>query len=115
MSLASILFKCLPFFGFAGMGIYMLCVAFFPSWREHGWRNWKSYANCDEVNPNSWSVALGFRKSPKPTAEGEWPEETARGFYVCVGLVALTIALVGIRHFAGVPEVIPDLLGSLPS
>src|SRR5690348_12332658 len=113
MSVASILFKCLPFFGFAGIGVYMLCVAFFPSWREPGWRHWKSYASCDDVNPNSWSTALGFSKPPKPVAQGDLPEETARGFYLCLGLVALVIAFIGIRHFAGIPETLPDILGIL--
>ena len=115
MSTAGILFKCLPFFGFAGIGIYMLCVSFFPSWRQPDWRRWKFYAGCDDPNPNSWSRKLGFTKPAKPLAEGDWPEKTAHRFYLWVGLGMVLIAFLGIRHFAGVPEGFPDLLGSLPT
>lgn len=113
MTTTSVLLKCAPFFGFAGIGFYLLCVSFFPSWRPSGWRHSKFYAGCNDIDPHLVSKALGFAKSPKPRAEGYWPEETARRFYLWVGIIMLLVAFLGIRHLAGVPELVPDVLGGL--
>jgi hypothetical protein len=114
MSTAWILFKCLPFFGFGGIGVYLLLVGFFPSWREPGWRHWKVHGS-DNDSPHYLSRALGFSKASKPLAEGDWPEATARRFYLCVGFAIILLAFVGIRHFAGIPQSIPDILERLPT
>lgn len=109
-----VLLKCLPFFGFAGIGIYMLCVVFFPSWRGPGWNHWRFYTGCDDKNPNSCGRGLGFIEPPKPAREGDWPEEKAIRFYLWVGLIMMLCAFIGIRHFAGVLQSVPDILENLP-
>jgi hypothetical protein len=109
-----ILLKCLPFLFFAGLGTYILCACFFPSWREPSWRHWKVYSGTDDPNPNAWSHALGFTKPPKPVVEGDWPEQTTRRVYFFAGVIMFCIAFLGIRHFAGIPSVAPDIFESLP-
>ena len=90
----------------------MLCVVFFPSCREPDWRQWKLYTGYDS-EPHFLLRAMGLMKPRKPVAEGEMSEKTARSFYLACGCVFILIAFVGIRHFAGIPEVLPDLLESL--
>lgn len=106
-------FKCMPFLFLAGVGTYMLCVALFPSCREPDWRQWKLYTGYD-TEPHLLLRAMGFMKPRKPDAVGEMSEKTARSVYLVCGCVLLLIAFVGIRHFAGIPEVLPDLLDWLP-
>lgn len=69
----------------------MLCVGFFPSWRESGWRHWRVYAGSDGLNPKALSHAMGLTKAPKPVAEGDLPERTAIRLYVFVGVIMIII------------------------
>ena len=57
---------------------------------------------------------MGLTKAPKSVAEGDLPERTAIRFYVFVGVIMIIIAFLGIRHFASVPNTLPDIFGSLP-
>jgi len=108
-----IIFECLPFFLSAGVGGYLVLAAFFPSLRHTDWNKWKIYASYNDSKPRFWSRSLGLLKARKPAAEGELTETSANIIYVGLGLALLFIALLGIRHLAGVPEIFPDIFEKL--
>jgi hypothetical protein len=92
----SVLFKCLPCFGFVGFGLNLLLTALVPSWREKGWTHWKFYNTDEPRRPNSWLVQLGFAKPTKPIAEGNFSEKSAVLFYCGLGVLFLVIGLGGL-------------------
>lgn len=97
MAIFSLIVKCLPFLALLGMGLYVLFIALFPSWREKGWKHWRVFDGCDDTNdPNSWWVAVGLVKPRKPLKEGDWDEKTAIWFYSCLGAVLSLIAITGL-------------------
>ena len=110
MSTVSVLIKCIPFLGLAGIGIYMLVVSLVPSWREQGWKQWTLYNTYNKGNLDSLGRTLGFAKPLKASAKVELSNKAASRSYFLVGLIILLIAFLGIRHFSGVPEGVPDLL-----
>jgi hypothetical protein len=93
-----ILWRCLPFFGFVGYGLYFLLAALIPSWREPGWRHWKIYAG--EDNSRSLLVQLGFQKVNKPIKEGDFSERTAVRLFFFLGSLLMLLGAAGIVWFA---------------
>ena len=101
MNTFSVLFACLPCFGFVGFGLYLFLTAFVPSWREKGWNHWKLFnhqqaSSYQSTNPNSWLVQLGFAKVRKPIAEGDFDEKSAVLLYCILGTLCLIIGVSGI-------------------
>jgi len=101
--------KCLPFFFFAGFGVYAFCVALFPSWRGPGWKRWALYTGYNDMKPRSWSRSLSLIKLAQAVSRVELSDRRAKQLYLAISCVSLIIAFLGIRHFAGVPEAFPDL------
>jgi hypothetical protein len=98
MTTFQILWKCLPFFLFVAIGVYLLFVAFIPSWREPGWRHWKVFSG--EDNSRSLLVQLGFVKPNKPIKEGDFSEKTAVRLLIAVGSLFLLLGAAGIGWIA---------------
>jgi hypothetical protein len=95
----SVLFKCLPFFGCVGFGLYFLLIGLIPSWREKGWNHWKLYDTYPLNHPknsSSWLVQLGFAKPTKPIAEGDFSEKQAVTLSLIFGTLFVLIGLGGL-------------------
>jgi hypothetical protein len=93
------LVKCVPFFGFFGIGLYLLLTAIFPSWRSKDWARWTVYRSAglnDVADPNSWLVKLGWMKARKPLAQDEFDIAGAIWWYSCLGAICILIGAVGI-------------------
>src|SRR5262249_54173034 len=89
-----VLWKCLPFFFFTGIGLYCLLTAMVPSWREKNWRHWTIYQPGNGlINPNWWLVQMGFSK---PSGEGDFNERTALLVYYGFAAVFSFIGIGGI-------------------
>jgi|SRR6185312_6651737 len=101
--------ECVPFFAFAGIGAYLVLAALFPSLRQTDWSRWKFYTGYTDSKPRVVTRSLGLTKAPRPVAEGKLNETVARWLYVAVGLLFILVALIGIRHLAGVPVGFPDV------
>lgn len=108
METASLLFHSLPAFLMVGYGAYSILEAFFPSLRDPNFDRW-------EVDDNSGSYIqiMGWRKMLKPPrviAQGYLSERTACAIALSVGILSIVIGFLFIRHIAGIPESLPDLL-----
>ncbi|HEY2392322.1 MAG TPA: hypothetical protein VGK22_14200 [Candidatus Angelobacter sp.] len=97
MNTFNVLLKCLPFFGFIGLGLYFLLTALVPAWRDKDWTHWKIYGTDNPRTESSWLVQLGFAKPTKPIAE-DFSEKTGAAWLYTGGVLLLAIGLSGIIY-----------------
>ena len=101
MTTFEMLMRCLPFFGFIGVGLYFLFTGLIPAWLDQAWNRWKIYFdNSKGADPNSLWVALGFAKAWKPLAEGDFNEKTAVLLCYGLGTIFILIGMAGIVWIA---------------
>ena len=99
--------KILPFLFFLYGGIYSILEALFPKLRDAEFNRWE----IDEGSGTSITF-LGWKKvlsPPRVLAQGYMSDSAACVVAVCSGCLFIFIALIGIRHFAGIPAFLPDL------
>src|SRR6266576_3157032 len=101
MNYVELLWKILPFLFFLYGGIYSILEAIFPKLRDADFNRWE----IDEGSGTSVTF-LGWKKvltPPRVLAQGYMSDSAACAVAICSGFLFVAIALIGIRHFAGIP------------
>jgi hypothetical protein len=101
--------RMLPFIAFVIYGVYLIAEVFIPSIRSSDFDKWE----IDAGNEISITV-LGWTKilsNPRVLASGYLSERSASGLSLAIGLLLVSIGILGIRHVTGIPPWIPDLFG----
>ena len=104
-------FRLLPYLAFLYGGIVSILEVVFPSLRDPDFNRWE----VDEGS-GSYIQILGWKKMltpPRILAQGYMSDGAACAVALVVGIIFVSIAMLGIRHVSGFPEFFPDLFGRL--
>jgi len=105
-----LLVRLLPAFSLVAYGTYAILEAFFPSLREPGFNYWDVETEGEYVQVLGWRKVL---KPPRVIAEGYLSDFSACAVSISAGLVMVIIGFMIIRHTAGIPESMPDIIGRI--
>jgi len=103
------LFALATFVGFMSAGLYAILEVFIPALRGPDFNRWE----VDEES-GSYVQIMGWRKMlqpPRVLAQGYMSNSAACITGLLTGVIFFLIGVAGIRHVAGVPRFLPDLVG----
>lgn len=101
----------MPFLALLGYGVYSILEVIFPRLRNSDFNRWEI-----DADSGNYIQILGWRKMlspPRALARGRLSDRAACNLSLAFGIFLITIAVVAIRHIAGFPSGLPDLVGNL--
>src|ERR1017187_4522410 len=103
----ALLIKLLPYFVCLYAGIFSILEVLFPALRDPDFNRWEV-----DAGGGSYVSILGWKKvltPPRVSAQGYMSDRVACALALLVGVILISIAILGIRNASGFPGFISDL------
>jgi len=106
----ALFFRLLPYLVFLYAGVFSILEVLFPSLRDADFNRWEVDEGGSDVNILGWKKML---TPPRVLAQGYMSDAAACAVALGVGVICISIAILGVRHVAGFPGFLPDLFERL--